>query len=159
MFIDPLGLKAKACNVPPIGPHSKLPTPIKRCASGQLVGCLIETESSGDPKAKSSAGAEGLMQVTPITLAAAAQHGLVQPDMTKDDIAHAYLNLLVTYCQNITYALAAYNAGPTAVNAAGGVPNNGETPDYVRKIDNCLKKQLHVVGGLSNPSVTGGCCK
>jgi len=68
----------------------------------------------------------------------------------------AYINLLLSYCTNVTAALAAYNAGPTAVNAAGGVPNNGETPDYVRKINDYLEKN-GLPGGVNDPGATCGC--
>ncbi len=154
-FIDPSGL-AKTCNVPPIGPHSKLPTPLTTCASQPLINCIVQTESSGNPNAVSPKGATGLMQTTPPAINELKQQGLYQPGMTNMQLGTAYINLLLSYCTNVTAALAAYNAGPTAVNAAGGVPNNGETPDYVKKINSCLQKS-GLSGGVNNPGATGGC--
>jgi len=155
IFADPAGL-SKICNIPPVGPHTKLPIPIKRCAGGPLIGCLIEVESQGDPNAVSKKGATGLLQVTPIIGAALQSYGLMTPGMSPDDEGHTYFNLLLSYCESASYAVAAYNAGPTAVNRAGGIPNR-ESRNEVKRVNNCLEKQLHISGGLQNPSLTCGC--
>jgi len=154
IFADPSGLN-KICNIPPVGPHTKLPIPITKCGSGPPIGCLIEVESGGDPNAVSKKGAVGLFQVTPIVGAALQSYGLLTPGMSPDDEGHTYINLLLTYCENSTYAIAAYNAGPTAVNRAGGIPNN-ESRNEVKRVNNCIEKQLHLPGGLQNPGA-GSC--
>jgi RHS repeat-associated protein len=158
-FADPSGLRrrSKVCPIPPVGPHTKLPIPIKRCASGPLIGCLIEVESQGDPNARSAAGATGLLQVTPIMGAALQNYGLLTPGMSPDDEGHTYFNLLLSYCENVSYAIAAYNAGPTAVNRAGGIPNNRETRNEVKRVDKCLKQQLHISDGLQHPNLAPAC--
>ncbi len=160
VFADPSGLnrsRHKVCPIPPVGPHTKLPIPIKRCASGPLIGCLIEVESQGDPNARSAAGATGLLQVTPIMGAALQNYGLLTPGMSPDDEGHTYFNLLLSYCENVSYAIAAYNAGPTAVNRAGGIPNNRETRNEVKRVDKCLKQQLHISDGLQHPNLAPAC--
>jgi soluble lytic murein transglycosylase-like protein len=79
--------------------------------------------------------------------------------MTNLQVGTTYINLLLSYCTNVTAALAAYNAGPTAVNAAGGVPNFPETQNYVKKINDSLEKS-GLPGGVNDPGATGGCgCK
>jgi len=154
-FIDPSGL-AKTCNIPPIGPHSKLPTPLTKCASKTLIDSIIQVESSGNPNAQSNKNASGLMQTTPIAIQELQQQGLYQSGMTNVQVGTTYINLLLSYCTNVTAALAAYNAGPTAVNTAGGVPNFPETQNYVKKIDNLLKKG-GLPGGVNDPGATCGC--
>lgn len=60
---------------------------------------------------------------------------------------------------NVATSLAAYNAGPGAVNTAGGIPNFPETKNYVKKINDCLEKK-GLKGGVNDPGATGGCeCK
>ena len=68
------------------------------------------------------------------------------------------INLLLTYCENSTYAIAAYNAGPTGVNRAEGIPNN-ESRNEVKRVNNCIEKQLHLPGGLQNPGAGSYGCQ
>jgi RHS repeat-associated protein len=154
-FIDPTGL-AKTCNLPPVGPHSKLPTPINKCASQPLINCIIQTESSGNPNAVSPKGATGLMQLTPPAINELGQRGLLQPGMSNQQMGTAYINLLLSYCSNVATSLAAYNAGPYAVNKADGIPANNETQNYVKKINNCLEKS-GLPGGVNDAGATCGC--
>jgi Transglycosylase SLT domain len=157
-FLDPSGL-AKTCSIPPIGPHSKLPTPLTKCASQPLINCIVQTESSSNSNAVSPKGATGPMQTNPPSINELKQRGLYQSNMTPMQLGTAYINLLLSYCTNVTAALAAYNAGPTAVNAAGGVPNFPEPQNYVKKINNCLEKS-GLSGGVNDPGAAGGCsCK
>ena len=154
-FLDPSGL-ARTCNIPNPGPHSKLPTPLTNCASQPLINCIVQTESSGKPNAVSPKGATGLMQTTPPAINELKRQGLYQPGMTGLEAGTAYINLLLSYCTTVTAALAAYNAGPTAVNAAGGVPNLHEPQNYVKKINDCLEKS-GLPGGVNDPVATCGC--
>jgi RHS repeat-associated protein len=157
LYTDPSGL-APICKipVPPPPDKRKLPTPITTCASDSLLDCIIQTESGGNPKAKSSKGATGLMQVTPAAIAELDRQGFDTINMTNQQLGTTFLNLLLTYCNNVSAAVAAYNAGAGAVNKAGGIPNNSETPGYVRKVNSCLEKS-GLKGGLNNPGATGGC--
>jgi soluble lytic murein transglycosylase-like protein len=101
-----------------------------------LVRAVIQAESAFDPLARSSKGAMGLMQLMPAT---AAELGVTDPYDPAQNIRGgvAYLkSLLVQYSDNEELALAAYNAGPTAVNRYDGVPPYRETRDYIRRIRN-----------------------
>jgi soluble lytic murein transglycosylase-like protein len=99
-----------------------------------LVSAVISTESNWNASAISSKGALGLMQLVPET----AQHfGAYNPfDPTQNvEAGVTYLsNLLERYNGDLPKALAAYNAGPRAVDRWGGVPDYRETREYVRKV-------------------------
>ncbi len=95
---------------------------------------LIQQESGFDPNATSSAGALGLTQLMPGT---AASLGVTEPLNPAQSIAGGarYLGqLLKQFGGNTANALAAYNAGPGAVQRYGGVPPYPETQQYVTKV-------------------------
>jgi hypothetical protein len=99
-----------------------------------LVRAVIQAESAFNPTARSIKGAMGLMQLMPATAVA---YGVSNAFDPAENIRAgvAYLRgLLDRYSQNEELALAAYNAGPTAVEKYGAVPPYRETRDYVSKI-------------------------
>jgi len=99
-----------------------------------LVRAVIHAESAFNPMARSVKGAMGLMQLMPAT---AVQYGVSNAYDPVENIRAgvAYLRgLLDRYSQNEELALAAYNAGPTAVEKYGAVPPYRETKNYVSKI-------------------------
>ena len=102
-----------------------------------LVHAVIQAESAFNPMARSIKGAMGLMQLMPATAIAYGVSNAYDP-VQNIRAGVAYLRgLLNRYSQNEELALAAYNAGPSAVEKYGGaVPPYRETRNYVSKIRN-----------------------
>ena len=106
----------------------------QRGVRSDLVRAVIQAESAFNPMARSVKGAMGLMQLMPATAVA---YGVTNAYDPAENIRAgvAYLRgLLDRYSQNEELALAAYNAGPTAVEKYGAVPPYKETKNYVAKI-------------------------
>jgi soluble lytic murein transglycosylase-like protein len=96
-----------------------------------LLASVVRAESGGQVRAVSRAGAQGLMQLMPAT---ANDLGVQDSFKADQNIAGgtAYLDgLLVKYHDNLALALAAYNAGPAAVDRYHGIPPFAETRAYV----------------------------
>jgi len=99
-----------------------------------LVDAVAWQESRYNPRAISTAGAVGVMQLMPGT---ARQLGVRNPHDAEQNVVGgtAYLRQqLERFGNNVPLALAAYNAGPGAVIKYGGVPPYRETQNYVRQI-------------------------
>jgi Transglycosylase SLT domain len=99
-----------------------------------LLASVVRAESGGHSRAVSKAGAQGLMQLMPRTAAELGVSDSFRPDQ---NIAagSAYLDgLLTRYHDNLALALAAYNAGPAAVDRCRCVPSYRETRLYVARI-------------------------
>ena len=110
--------------------------------SADLVRAVIQVESAWNPRAISPKGALGLMQLMPAT---AAQLGVVNPFDPAQNIRAGvkYLKqLLDRYDGNVEMALAAYNAGPGAVDRYGKVPPYRETQSYVRRITSVTEVRI-----------------
>lgn len=99
---------------------------------GLLLAALVEVESSFDPRSLSHRGAMGLMQIMPAVATGAADP--FDPPTNLDLGAKYFSGLLRRYDGDIELALAAYNAGPTAVERFGGVPPYRETNRFVSKV-------------------------
>ncbi|MGA2833942.1 MAG: lytic transglycosylase domain-containing protein [Terracidiphilus sp.] len=96
-----------------------------------LLASLVKAESGGNARAVSRAGARGLMQLMPSTARDMGVADSFQPDENVRG-GSAYLDSLLTrYHDNIAMALAAYNAGPDAVDKYHGIPPYRETRAYV----------------------------
>jgi hypothetical protein len=99
-----------------------------------LLASVVRAESGGNIHAVSRTGAQGLMQLMPGT---AAELGVADSFRADQNIngGTAYLDaLLVRYHENLALALAAYNAGPAAVDKYHGVPPYRETRIYVSRV-------------------------
>ncbi|MFM2483848.1 lytic transglycosylase domain-containing protein [Celerinatantimonas yamalensis] len=103
-----------------------------------LVRAVIEVESSYQHRAVSQAGAMGLMQLMPTT---AKRFNLAHPFEPAANINAGckYLKLLLDEFQSTPLALAAYNAGESAVRRYQGIPPYPETRHYVQKVMALLK--------------------
>jgi soluble lytic murein transglycosylase-like protein len=99
-----------------------------------LVRAVIQTESNWNSSAVSRKGALGLMQLVPGTAQLLGVNNAFDPKQNLDGGVHYLHNLLERYNGDLDKALAAYNAGPGAVDRAGGVPRYRETREYVQKI-------------------------
>lgn len=106
----------------------------------KLVRAVIYVESNENPSAVSHKGAQGLMQLMPET---ARDLGVEDPMRPRDNVRGgvAYLaKMLDRYGGNVRLALAAYNAGPGAVDKYGGIPPYPETQRYVKKVLDVFSK-------------------
>lgn len=115
----------------------------------RLVDLMIRMESGYNPAAVSPKGARGIMQLMPGT---AALYGVADPFDPFENIrggVRYFKDLLERFGHDLTMALAAYNAGPEAVERYGGVPPFEETRTYVGSI-------LGAYNGSERPLLGGG---
>jgi len=98
-----------------------------------LVYAVMEQESGFQPKAVSPKGAKGLMQLMPATQKALGLEDPFDPEGNLEAGAR-YLRQLLTRFKTLRLALAAYNAGPGAVERYRGVPPYSETRLYVQTV-------------------------
>jgi soluble lytic murein transglycosylase-like protein len=99
-----------------------------------LLRTVMRQESGFRPCAVSAKGAAGMMQLMPATAAQLGVKNVWNPSENVDGGARLLKQMLTRYNGDTEKALAAYNAGPGAVDAADGVPQYSETLDYVRQI-------------------------
>ncbi len=116
---------------------------------GLLLAAVVQTESRFVPTAVSPRGAVGLMQILPATGAMYGARDLSDPHVNLDVGCRYLRQLLRDYDGNLELALAAYNAGPAAVERYGRVPPFRETQDYVKRVLRQYEKHRQNLGGAA----------
>lgn len=121
----------------PVLPHLEgliTPAAARYGVDARLVAAVIWVESSGDAKAVSHKGARGLMQLMPETARRLGVADAFDPEQNVEGGVRHLKELLDQHEQDLELALAAYNAGSTAVARHGGIPPYPETRKYVRRV-------------------------
>jgi membrane-bound lytic murein transglycosylase B len=99
-----------------------------------LLASIVKAESNGNTRAVSRAGAAGLMQLMPSTASDLGVNDRFEPGQNVRG-GSAYIDALLTrYHDNLALALAAYNAGPAAIDKFRGIPPYTETRAYVARV-------------------------
>lgn len=104
-----------------------------------LLKAVIRAESAFNPKAVSKKGALGLMQIMPANLKSFRVYDAFDPWQNIMGGTRYLKSLLQRFDGAVPLALAAYNAGPRAVDTYQGIPPYRETKEYVRKVMRFLK--------------------
>ncbi len=99
-----------------------------------LLASVVREESGGQARAISRTGAQGLMQLMPGTARTLGVADAFRPDQNIAGGTEYLDELLTRYHDNAALALAAYNAGPGAVDRYHGVPPYRETRVYVARV-------------------------
>lgn len=114
-----------------------------------LIKAIVHIESSFNPQAVSPKGAQGLMQLMPAT---ASSYNVNNPFNAYDNLRGGiafFADLMHRYQNDVRLALAAYNAGETAVSKYQGIPPFPETQAYVKyvlQLHKNYQRQAHTYG-------------
>lgn len=130
----------------PLGPTTPFHDIIRAAADrygvdADLIHCVIAIESNFNPKAVSPKNARGLMQLMPQTAARFGVGNIFDPRENIEAGTRYLKDMLARYNNDLTLALAAYNAGPERVEQYGRhVPPYSETIKYVQRISRSYAK-------------------
>lgn len=113
-----------------------------------LLSAVVATESQFDVASVSARGAVGLMQLMPDTARELGVVNRFNPEQNLRGGARYLRRMIERYPNNLSLALAAYNAGPAAVVRFRGVPPFPETKRYIRKV---LGRYAKMVPGRNKP--------
>ncbi len=117
-----------------------------------LLASVVKAESGGNARAVSRAGARGLMQLMPGTANDLGVQDSYEPNQNVRG-GSTYLDALLTqYHDNLSLALAAYNAGPEAVSKYHGVPPFHETQAYVARVIHEFNRRVLAREAQSRPA-------
>ncbi|MBI5343160.1 MAG: lytic transglycosylase domain-containing protein [Deltaproteobacteria bacterium] len=108
--------------------------------SPALVKAIIRAESNGNRFAVSRKGAKGMMQLMPFTSKRLKVNDPFDPVENIEGGVKYIKELLGTFRGNVVHAVAAYNAGPAAVQKFGGIPPYPETRIYVKRVLNLYEQ-------------------
>lgn len=119
--------------------QARIETPVQQLADRYgvdrlLIKAIIAVESCFDPKAVSRVGARGLMQLMPYTASAVGVEDSFDIQQNLRGGIEYFTRMHERYNGNTAFALAAYNAGPNAVDRHDGIPPYPETRSYVRRV-------------------------
>lgn len=119
--------------------QDRIETPVRRLSDRYgtdplLIKAIIAVESCFDPKAVSRVGARGLMQLMPYTAKAVGVEDAFDIQQNLRGGIEYFTRMHERYDGNTAFALAAYNAGPAAVERHDGIPPYPETREYVRRV-------------------------
>jgi soluble lytic murein transglycosylase-like protein len=118
-----------------------------------LLASVVKAESNGNAHAVSRAGARGLMQLMPGTANELGVTDSFKPDQNVRG-GSSYLDwLLIRYHDNLALALAAYNAGPGAVDKYHGIPPYRETKLYVARVIHEFNRRVKARGAQARRSI------
>ncbi len=133
------GYRASSKRRPASFGNSRYDNLIRRAAEHYSVGfglikAVIHAESGFNPRAMSRKGALGLMQLMPGTARKLGIRDVFDPEQNIRGGTRYLKQMLELYNDNLRLSLAAYNAGPAAVDRIGGVPPFPETHDYIHRV-------------------------
>jgi soluble lytic murein transglycosylase-like protein len=135
--VEPAALKPAAPNLQPT--RDELAEMLAHAGAAHnvdadLLASVMKAESGGQVRAVSRTGARGLMQLMPGTAATLGVRDAFIPTQNIEGGTRYLDQLLTRYHDNIALALAAYNAGPGAVDKYHGIPPYRETVNYVARV-------------------------
>lgn len=133
--LTPVSMQQRAARYEPlIKKHAKT-----HGLSPELVSAVMRVESCYDKQAISKSGARGLMQLMPMTAASLGVRDAFDPEQNIEGGVRYLAKMLARFNNKLDWGLAAYNAGPEAVEAYKGIPPYPETVSYVERIRKLYK--------------------